>query len=49
MESFDTGTDNVEKRFETNEDWIAKAETLLAKRLLRLRGMGRLSIITKKN
>jgi hypothetical protein len=49
MESVQTGIKIVEKSFETNEEWIARAETLLAKRLIRLQDMGRLNIIIKKS
>ena len=49
MESVQTGIKIVEKSFETNEEWIARAETLLAKRLIRLQDTGRLNIIIKKS
>jgi hypothetical protein len=49
MESVETNIKTVEKSFEAYEDWIAKAENLLVRRLIRLKDTGRLGIVTKKN
>ena len=49
MESVDTTPKTFERRVTTPEYYIAKVETLLAKRLIRLKEMGRLSITPKRN
>ena len=49
MKSIETTIKSVEKSIQGSEVWITKVETLLAKRLIRLRDMGRLHISPKNN
>ena len=49
MKTVENTINSTKKSVKNSEEWITKVETLLAKRLIRLKDMGHLSITPRNN